>query len=142
MTKLLKIRTAIGMSLLELLVTLTIIALLAGIGYPNYVKFKLETKREDAKITLVDMQSTIQRYLFMLNVSQLEAAHLATLDLPTTSRQGYYNIAVTIAAPNYSITATATGEQLKDLNCKTLTLDNLGVKTSTNSANAASTGCW
>ncbi len=148
------IRTTVGMSLLELLIVLTIISIIASIGYPNYITFKLETRRAEAKSTLVNMQSNIQRYLMETNVAGLTAGNLSTLynTLPICIANNAvqncalnthdYSINVTVTTPTYTITATTNGTQATDLMCKTMTIDNYGNTSSKNSSNTSSTGCW
>ena len=138
--------TKLGISLVELLVVVTIISVLAAIGYPNYITFKRETRRNEAKTKLIEMQSNIQRYLLSTNTTSLTTAKLATLypTLPITTANGYYSINVAIANPNYTITATSAGTEAQDPLCATITIDNQGNKTAARTlpTPAAVTGCW
>jgi len=140
--KQLKIRSTIGVNLLELLMVITIISVLAAIGYPNYIKFKYETRRSDAKAMIMHIQSTIQNFLIANNTPVLQATDLTTLSFPAKSKSGYYNVSVSISSPNYTITATAIEDQLNDTNCRNIIMTNDGVTSSQNSSAAASTGCW
>lgn len=154
MNKLYNTRTTAGVTLIELLVTLTVLAILTAIGYPNYIKFKLETNRAEATTTLIDMHSGIQNYLIATNSATLLNSNLNSLyssSLPTTpiptKPNGYYNITVPITTatpPSYTITATTVSSsiQANDTNCAKLMIDNNGVKTSKNSSAVASAGCW
>jgi type IV pilus assembly protein PilE len=138
-----KIRTTLGVTLLELLMVITIIAILSAIGYPNYLKFKYETRRVDAQAMVLHIHSTLQNYLVSNNSTAIQSGDLSFLfSLPIASKNGYYSVNVALSSPNYTITATATGDQLNDLNCRNIIMNNNGNKSSLNSSGSASTGCW
>ncbi len=51
-----------GFNLIELMIVITIIAILAAIAYPSYQSQIRKTKRAEMKVTMQDIASNIQRY--------------------------------------------------------------------------------
>ena len=145
-----KTRKNLGVTLLELLTVITILIILVAIGYPNYMKTQYETRRTDAKTMLLHVHSTIQNYLIANNSVALQASELNTLfpSLPITSKGGYYSITVDISAsPTYIITATATGNQVNDTNCRYIVMSNTGTTVTksarkSNNVTDSTSICW
>lgn len=138
-----------GFTLIELMITIAIIGIIGAVAYPSYVDSVRKTKRSDARITLTEMAATQER-LFTENNSYTNAVS----DLGgSSSNDSYY--AITVANTGctqtvnskalyscFALTATAVGDQLKDTDCKSFTLNHLGQETAKNSSNAANTDCW
>ncbi len=135
-----------GFTLIELMVVVAIIGLLAAIAIPSYKDSTRRANRADAQITLSRLATLQERYFFRTNQYTGDFNDLisgvADNTTSITSDEGYYTIALTATASSWSLTATGTGDQANDTECATLTLTNLGAKTSTDSNNAASTECW
>ena len=137
-----------GISLLETLVVITIISVLSAIGYPNYVKFKLETRREEAHSMLINTHSVIQNFLIATNTPALQSSDLNTLypSRPFDTPSEFYRINIEISSPDYTITATAINKQLEDLKCRRIVLKSNGNRVSYDSSNVysnkSSTVCW
>jgi len=51
-----------GFSLIELLITMIIVAILVAIAYPSYTDYLRKSKRVEAQAELLDLASKIQRY--------------------------------------------------------------------------------
>lgn len=137
-----------GFTLIELMVAIAIIGIIASVAYPSYVDSVRKTKRSDARVTLTQMAATQER-LFTENNSY--SNNLSDLG-GATSQDGYYNISIANTGCSqavggktlyscFEITATATGTQSDDADCKTFTLDHLGVEASENDGGTAS-DCW
>lgn len=50
-----------GFTLIELLIVVVILAILAGIGYPNYTKWVSKTRRGDAQQTLLQVAAQMEK---------------------------------------------------------------------------------
>ena len=127
-----------GFTLIELMITVVIVAILASIAFPSYAAFMKRSRRGDAEATLMDIAQREQQWL-------LDTRTYA--DLPTLNPgvpadvSAYYTIqicqtAVPCAAPGgapptFVIIATpiAGSPQAGDF---TLTLDNTGLKSPAN----------
>jgi type IV pilus assembly protein PilE len=135
-----------GFTLIELMVVVAIIGLLAAIAIPSYKDSTRRANRADAQITLSRLATLQERYFFRTNQYTGDFNDLisgvADNTTSITSDEGYYTVALTATASSWSLTATGIGDQANDSECVTLTLTNLGAKTSTDSNNAASTECW
>lgn len=123
-----------GFSLMELLITITIIGILAAIAYPAYTDYLNRTRRSDARVALMNLATYLEHYYTENN--SYTGATVAGLGLSSTSPEGFYTITISaIAATSYTLTATPTGAQAGDTTCPTLTLTNTNVK-------GPSTACW
>lgn len=101
-----------GFTLVEVMVAVVVIALLAAIAYPSYVRW-VQRSHETAAQSLLLRASNLQER-FLLDRRQY-ASSLAELGLTTPSDiAARYSISMTASAtgsPTYTITATPIGQQ-------------------------------
>ncbi len=150
-----------GFTLIELMITVVIIGVLAAIAYPGYIKYTQQSRRTDAFTALSQLSNNLEKFYSQCSAytsdittaggvnCQLPVSGPGTLGLGATGSQslnGYYTLTIltSSAAPGgYLITATATGLQISDTSCRTLTLDATGAKTAKNSGGSTTTStCW
>ncbi len=116
-----------GFSLIELLVTVAIVAILAAIALPSYQAYLVRGNRAAAQSFMMEIASKQQLYLLD---TRGYTNSLANLDLSVPGDVSpYYTISITSnVATEFTITATpvAGSAQSGDGN---LTLDHLGNKT-------------
>lgn len=109
-----------GFTLVELLVTVAVIAIIASIAYPSYQEQIQKTRRSEAKAALMDAAAKAERHYTQFG------NYAGTISVPATTENGYYTINLvpgTSASPQtYSITATRAGQQTND-KCGNLTID-------------------
>jgi type IV pilus assembly protein PilE len=140
-----------GFTLVELMVTIVIAAVLLAIAVPSYTAQIRKSRRTEARTAVLDLATREERYFSVNNSYSDQDLDLgyggsvgnssAIKDLKVAS--GYYTVTVkkTVTAtgqPGFTILATAVDTQAKDTACQTFTLDQSGAQTSTPSA----TGCW
>lgn len=130
-----------GLTLIELMVAMMIIAIMATIAVPGYRQFMLRSNRVDAKRALLNVAAAQERFYLQNNTyagpSGLEAAPPGGLGIPETTENGHYSIAIVAGdATVFSATATAQGNQAQDIRCASFTIDQSGAKTAT------SAECW
>ena len=151
-----------GFTLIELVVTVTIVGILAAVAYPSYKESIAKGRRSQAASELMAAQQWMDRYYTENFRYDQNSAGTATTDaslfparFSTSPRPGdgvaVYTIALsTLARESYVITATRTGNMAGD-RCGNLTIDHLGTKgvaagsfNSSNFANAAAAvkECW
>jgi len=139
-----------GFTLIELMIAILIVAIIAAIAYPSYRKTVLKAHRTDAKSMLTQVAQQQERWFTRQNTY---AANLTTLGYSANtvaSDEGYYTVTLTIpggctsgtTVSCFQATATATGGQADDTDCRTMTIDEQGQKTATDSSGAAATDCW
>ena len=135
-----------GLTLVELMVVVAVMAIVATIAYPIYTAQVQKTRRADAKIALEVIAQAQERFY---TINGEYAGNLGSLQIPTamqggTSDRGYYDLSVAVSGTDnerFTVTANASGggAQADDTNCAQFTLDHLGVKGATNDGG---TNCW
>ncbi|MFM8332080.1 MAG: type IV pilin protein [Candidatus Methylumidiphilus sp.] len=152
-------RTGGGFSLVELVVTITIVTILATVAIPSYQQFVRRAVRAEARATMLDMSLLQERFFTSCNtylpVSAGAALTGATTCASATAGAGWknysgssfssrkYNIAVAAGtgqtiATSFLITATPSNGY-SDAQCGSLSLDSFGTR-----GNSAGTvaECW
>ncbi len=144
-----------GFTLIELVVTMVIAAILTAIAIPAYSSFVRKGRRTDAKSALLDLASLEERYFSTTNTYTATASNLGygAAVWPITIGGGYYQMQQPVVVPavaptalvpagtpaSFSLTAVAVGTQLKDTDCLSYTVTSAGAQTAT--PNVAGS-CW
>ncbi|MFO7901890.1 MAG: type IV pilin protein [Pirellulaceae bacterium] len=126
-------KNATGFTLIELMITIAILAILAGIAIPAYNNQVEKARRADAVTTLTSTAQGLERCFTRDNT------YAGCVADSFESQDGFYDITVNSDATTYDLTATAKGAQSSDEDCKTFTLDRLGNKGATGDAPDR---CW
>lgn len=154
------IRRQQGFTLVELVVTMVIAAILASIAIPSYSAYIRKSHRTDAKSALLGMAALEERFFSTNNTysatpSDLGYAAGTTVPFAVGLNNDYnittlgVNAAVapvnttSVGTPaTYTIIATAVGAQAADTACATLQITSGGVQTATGTDPNASVDCW
>lgn len=133
-------RLARGFTLIELMVTVAIVAILAAIAVPAYQDQVRKARRGQAKADLVELAQALERR-HTINNSYAGALPytVSPKDPGTTARYNITPGTIVAGAQAFVLTATPIGDQAND-RCGTLTLSNTGAKTRTGSAPFSE--CW
>lgn len=117
-----------GFTLIEMLITVTIVCILAAIALPSYQQHVIRSNRSAAQSQMMDIANREQQYLLANRTYASKALLEENYTLPTSVSSKYdYEITVgTDTVPSYLITFTPTGTQADDGD---LTLSSEGVKT-------------
>lgn len=134
-----------GFSLLELIISLTIISILLAFAYPNYQSYLMRSRRNDGQIALLDLANRLENYYS--EQKTYEAATIGTgkntdvLSSPISSG-GWYYLRIKEQGPTrFSLEAKPQKAQRADKACPSLGLNHLGIKTPL-SDSAHLEQCW
>ncbi|MFV3306215.1 type IV pilin protein [Pseudomonas sp. NY15181] len=140
--------TEAGVTLIELMMVVAIVAILATITYPNYRQYVLRANRTEGQALLLDAAAREERYFAQNSRYVVATRDLALLGLPRVtakgadSTNGRYLLSVEPGAEEeggYRLTATPQGAQTQDLSCGALSLNTLGAQ---RSAAGDAADCW
>jgi type IV pilus assembly protein PilE len=163
-----KKRTA-GFSLIELMIVVTVAAILVGVAVPTYQNQIRKSRRTDAKTAVLDLAGREAKYMTLNNSYSATPANVGYSGaFPQAIGNNYYQIYVCPGTATTStassafctaVAAAATGtsfvvaaipiagtSQIKDTSCQYFAVDNTGTQFA--SDNAAGTGanttstCW
>lgn len=116
-----------GFSLIELMVTLVIVAILFGVAYPSYHSYLIKTRRADGEVALLKLAAELENY--SITQGSYQHATLAKLKQSDISPEGFYELKIIKTDNNYFLLAAIPiKSQAKDHECGVLTLDSLGEK--------------
>ncbi len=156
----LKFRNFFGFSLLELIVCLSLIAILTSLALPSYNNFIYQSRRSDATSSLLALQMAVERY--RLSCQQYptrldtqtscdpgisnQADGLHTLKASDKSMRSYYQLQLQTNGGSientYRLVATSTGVQIADSHCSNFFLDQSGQKTAIDTQGQSHDDCW
>ena len=140
-----------GITLIELLTVMVVVAILASIAIPSYRNYLLRAQRSDSKAALLQVQTAEEKFLLQQNTYTANVIAVAPLGLGLTgkSESNFYDITVALTnvggVPGYTITA-APGPgsgQADDTKCASFTLNEQGTRTAVDSGSTDNTAaCW
>ena len=126
-----------GFTLIELMITVAILAIIAAVAIPSYTSYVDRSKRAEARAALLDIAARQER--FYSNNRQY-AETLNALNMSGASENGYYTLLVTASGSNkQDFDATATPAGWTDDKCGDLGIDETGAKTQSLGDRAL---CW
>lgn len=139
-------RSTAGFTLIELMVTIAVGAILATIAVSSYTSQIRKSRRTEARTALLDLASREERFMSTNSVYSDVQADLGyqTTAYPMALGSGYYELKAkplvdnTANPPTFTITATpvAGKGQDKDAECQSFGINEKGTQTATNAT------CW
>lgn len=120
-----------GFTLIELMIVVTIVGILAAIGYPSYQNYVLRAQRSEAVAMLMDLQAKQERYYFSNNRYTNDVADLGHSG---TSENGKFEVDATdgiqlsVGNRAYVMIATRTASARTDANCTGFLVEHTGIK--------------
>lgn len=135
-----------GFTLIELMIVIVIVGILVAIAMPSYQRYVLRSHRTVAINALLDLGSREARYYSANNVYTNAltganglgyASNPAPVPDATTT---YYNLSAALNGNSFTLTATAVGNQVNDVECGNFTYTGLGVKGISGTGTVAQ--CW
>ena len=123
------VRPSRGVTLIELMIVVAIVAILAAVGFPAYTEHVRKGNRAQAQTYMLDIASRQGEILADSHTYAAQTEMFTLLPVPEAVNKHYAMTVTTSAAPpKFTVTATAktTGKQMADGN---LGLDDSGKKT-------------
>lgn len=138
---------AAGFTLIELMITVAIIAILAGVGYPAYVDYARRGQVQEAFSAMSDYRVKMEQY-FQDNRNYgkddpgpcANGANAPAWSNFVPANQKYFNFSCTASAGGYLITATGVGGAVAG-HVYTVNHSN-AQKTTQFKGNAVDKNCW
>ena len=142
-----------GFTLIELMVTLVVAAILFLVAIPAYQSQIRSSRRTEAKTALLDLAGREETLFSTKNVYSNLPSDLGygAVALPIQVGSNYYQVMLlspdpaSISQPSFTITATpvAGSSQAQDAACQSFSVDQLGNQTALDSGGALNTKtCW
>jgi type IV pilus assembly protein PilE len=122
-----------GFTLIELMTTLAILAIVLALAYPAYVDSVRKSRRADATASLMDRAQSLERCFTRFNAYN----DASCPDPAGVSNEGFYTISIARTTTTYTLTAAPAGDQANDA-CGSFTVDHLGNKSPLPGSNR----CW
>jgi type IV pilus assembly protein PilE len=127
-----------GFTLLELMIVVTVLAILVAIAIPTYSQYVTRSNRVDARVELEKVAQELERCFTLNSAFDHEDC---SVTLPRMTENGVYQITGALQQASFVLTATPQGAQAtRDTLCAALTLTNAGVRDATGTGGRAD--CW
>lgn len=132
-----------GFTLVELMITVAIVAILAAVALPSYSQYMRKARRGDAQSFMSEVAARQQHFLldrraYSASITDAPAAGGLGMTIPSNV-SGFYTVTISATGnlpPSFTVRAVPTGAQAQDT-CGTLTLNQAGQKTATGTGS-----CW
>lgn len=141
-----------GFSFLELLVAISIMAVLALYAYPNYIDHIVRVRRIEGQTALLDLANRMEQFYAIQKTYQnatLGTGNASDILPGALSANGWYRLAIVQqTTTTFLLHAIARGNQaVQDKQCPLLTLNSAGNKGvgkafSTGKKRESLTSCW
>lgn len=130
-----------GFTLIEVMITVVIVAILASVALPNYTAYVKRAKRADAMSVLLKNANWMQQQFTINNKFPASATVLPFAKSPEAGT-AKYNISIVVPttanASQYTLQAVPVGTD----ECATFTLDHTGLRGQSGTASMSATDCW
>jgi len=130
-----------GFTLIELMITVAIVAIITTVAYPSYSEYIKRGNRTEGQALLNDTAAAQERYYAQNYVYITNTADILKLKARTTSSTGKYTLSLSSAANDGGYTLTAT-EQFGDTACGNLTLTATGTRGRSATSGKTIEECW
>ena len=137
-----RVRRQAGFTLVELMVTVAVVAILASVAYPSYMDQVRKGRRAEAQAVLMEASQFLERYATMNMRYDQDAAGTAVAlpaalaKAPRDGASKFYDVSLqSVSATAYTLRAVPAGTHTGDA-CGTMTVTHTGVK------GAARSDCW
>ncbi|GGD58672.1 type IV pilin protein [Pseudoxanthomonas indica] len=132
-----------GFTLMELMITVAIVAILSTIAYGSYSDQVTRSRRAAAGACLLERAQFMERY-YTTNMTYVGAPDpLPACDADVASHYGTPEFSGAVTQNAYTLQIVPTGSQeANDTKCATLQVDSRGTRSATGTASATPAECW
>jgi type IV pilus assembly protein PilE len=132
-----------GFTLLELMITVVVVAILTSIAVPSYTNYVKRGNAQEGPSNLLAMKTQAEQYYADHPATGYQDAggNRGYACTPVATTQGFFDYTCT-APTRDTFTITATGKSGKNIAGWTYTINESGTRTSSGIDGAASTSCW
>ena len=128
-----------GVTLIELIIAVAVVAILAAIAFPSYQEQVRKTRRADGKAELMETAQQLERCY--TRFSRYNDGNCGVA-LPSNSSESYYVVsAAAMTASAFTLDATPQGAQANDTRCGVLRLTSTGLQGSQGQSTDVNE-CW
>jgi type IV pilus assembly protein PilE len=127
-----------GVTLIELLMVMVVVAILAAIAVPSYRGYVIRASRADAKAAVLSMAGALERCFTRFNAYDDGGCGIAITNVP--SGDGHYLLSANVTASTFVVTAVPQGAQAADTSCGNFRLNQANQRSVSGSKGAAE--CW
>ncbi|EKE68265.1 type IV pilin protein [Gallaecimonas xiamenensis] len=136
-------RQQTGFTLIELMITVAVVAIIGAIAYPSYTAYIAKSNRAEAQAELMRLANLQEQYRIDHRTYTANLGLVGGSAASYSIAKGSFTIAASAARDTLTLTATASSGQVgKDPDCAVLTLNQSGQKSATNASNGSSNVCW
>jgi type IV pilus assembly protein PilE len=129
-----------GFSLLEIVFTLAMAAIVSCFALANYSHAILTAHRDEAKLALMACAAKLEQYY--AHHHSYKNATLEKLGEKPITENGHYKITLTAHKQSFLLQATPLGDQRKDSLCYAFSLDETGNYSATGTSSNPAIDCW
>lgn len=133
-----------GVNLIELMIVVTIVAILGAIAYPSYRNQLLRSHRAEAKAAVLQVQVQQEKAFLQNNAYSTTLTGLGYASNTPNTTNGYFQLSLSnTSATTYTVTAEANASQDDDTSCDKFTLTQAGTRGALNSSGTSNVSeCW
>jgi type IV pilus assembly protein PilE len=139
-----------GFTLIELMVTVAIVGILAGVAYPSYQEYVRRSKRAEARAVLMEGAQWMERF-YTENmkydskvdgtaVTAVYPGPIQSVPRGSTGTARYYSVTPNGSGSTFTLSAAPINTMAND-KCGTLQINNYG-QTSISGGTASAAECW
>ncbi len=131
-------KSSLGVTLIELLITIAIIGILAAVAFPSYTDYVVRSNRSEGQRELIRIANLQEQYYSDRRNYTSVLTQLGLNASPFVTDNGHYSISAVVSNVNGTFTLTATAQSTqssRDAACSPMTVTETGAKTPTSS-------CW